>query len=248
MPRTPPDVEAYQTAMAGHVVREWELTNTRYLVTLAPLVDGMNRLLDPEQNRFRLRMAFTLSQTPDGAIQVHPDTNGPFGLVEFTGALPRAAVFTRWKSGLRDEDALATLVNTNFDPHAEVLVAEAIPAPEVAPLTGTPAGLGTAKYKSYTPKRFVIETHSDAAGVLLVNDKFDPSWSVLVDGRATPLLRANFTMRAVRVPSGSHEVDFRFEPPTGALWISVAAMAVALGVCGYVLFARSASIQSRSDL
>ncbi len=80
MPRTPPDVEAYQTAMAGHVVREWELTNTRYLVTLAPLVDGMNRLLDPEQNRFRLRMAFTLSQTPDGAIQVHPDTTAPLAL------------------------------------------------------------------------------------------------------------------------------------------------------------------------
>jgi hypothetical protein len=238
MSRPPIDYSAFTNALAGHPIREWELTNNRFILTLAPVVELMNQHMDPVQRRFRLHTAFSLSQTSEGYFRVETNSSGPFGLVEFTGALPRAVLFKNWRGGVPDEEALGLIASTNFNPHAEVLVAEAIAPPGGTPeAAASPTPAGTVSYKTYSPKRFVLDTDAGFASVLLVNDKHDPSWKVTVDGKPVPLLRANFIMRAVELPAGPHVVEFRFEPPTGTLWISLGAMAVALGLCGYVVWA-----------
>src|SRR5690606_9374987 len=102
---------------------------------------------------------------------------GPFGIVEFTGALPRARLYSHWRSGVPDAEALSLLAGTNFNPETEVLVAEEIPQPS----GGSEAGArGTAVFLSYSPKRYVISTDADVPSVLLVNDKHDSNWRVLV--------------------------------------------------------------------
>ncbi|MGE4182378.1 MAG: hypothetical protein AB7J34_21330, partial [Limisphaerales bacterium] len=236
MPRKPADLDAYEMAVKPNPLREWELTNTRYLLTLAPLVDPMNQQLDPVQKRFRLHTAFNLSQTPDGVIQVSTNSEGPFGLVEFTGALPRAMLFDRWRGNVDDDEALALLGGTNFSPHAEVLVAGSVPAPSVT-TSSQPAG--TAVYESYTSRRFVIATDARTPCILLVNDKHDPDWNVFVDGKPEPLLRANFIMRAVYLPPGKHQVEFRFEPSQGTLWFSASAIGASLLLLGYTRWSGS---------
>jgi hypothetical protein len=233
LPREPADRAAYRAALRGHPLREWELGNTRYLLTLAPFVAPMNEQLDPGANRFRLHTAFTLSQGAEDVIHVQTNATGPFGLIEFTGALPRAMLFDQWRGDLPDSEVLNLLASTNFNPHTEVLVSEQIPAPAVS-TTSQPAG--TATFKSYAPRRFVIMTEARTPCVLLVNDKHDPNWRVLVDGREEPLLRANFIARGVYLTPGPHEVEFRFEPPVGTLWISLIAMLGGLGLCGYTLW------------
>ncbi len=238
MPRKPADLEAYEMAVKPNPIREWELTNTRYLLTLAPAVEPMNQQLDPVGKRFRLHTAFNLSQTPEGVIQVATNTEGPFALVEFTGALPRAMLFDRWRGDVEDEEALSLLGSTNFSPHAEVLVSDPVPAPSVT-TSSQPAG--TAVYESYASRRFVIATEARTPCVLLVNDKHDPDWKVFVDGKEEPLLRANFIMRGVYLTPGKHQVEFRFEPSTGPLWFSASAMGAALALFGYVRFGPSKS-------
>src|SRR5690606_20186821 len=117
--------------------------------------------------------------------------------------------------------ALSLLAGTNFNPETEVLVAEEIPQPS----GGSEAGArGTAVFLSYSPKRYVISTDADVPSVLLVNDKHDSNWRVLVDGREAEVLRVNYAARGVHLDPGAHEVEFRFEPPAGALWISLAGL------------------------
>jgi hypothetical protein len=233
LPREPADRVAYRTALMGNPVREWELSNTRRLLTLAPLVDSLNAQLDPDQKRFRLLMAFGLAMTEDGVITVQTNATGPYGIIEFDGALPRAMLFDRWRGNVPDEEALKLLGSTNFNPHAEVLIAEPIPAPSVDTST-QPAG--TAAYRSYAPKEFVIETDARTPCVLLVNDRHDPNWRVFVDGKEEPLLRANFIMRGVYLTPGKHEVEFRFDPPTGTLWLSAISMMGGLALCVVVVW------------
>ncbi len=230
MPRMPADLSAYAQAVKPHPLREWELTNTRYLLTLAPLVDAMNQQLDPAEKRFRLHTAFALSQSPSGVIQVQTNAEGPFALVEFTGALPRAMLFDRWRGDIADEETLSLLGSTNFSPHIEVLIADPVPAPSVT-TSSQPAG--TATNESYSSRRFVISTDARTPCILLVNDKHDPDWKVFVDDKQEPLLRANFIMRGVYLTPGKHRVEFRFEPDRGSLWFSTAAMAAMLGLLAY---------------
>jgi hypothetical protein len=71
--------------------------------------------------------------------------------------------------------------------------------------------------------------------VLLLNDRFDPNWKVFVDGQTAPLLRCNFLMRGVFLQPGPHKVEFKFQPPVGALYLSLAAIGCGVALLGVVL-------------
>ena len=112
------------------------------------------------------------------------------------------------------------------------------------PLPTTPAlGLGTTNqnlgavgFKSYAPKDIVFGTHADTPTVLLLNDKFDPNWRVLVDGRPAPLLRCNFVMRGVYLTPGAHTVEFQFELPDGPFYVSLTAIGIGILLAGCLFF------------
>lgn len=230
--RVPQEIEDYRLALRGDPLREWELTNTRWLLTLGSLAEAMNAQLDPARRPFRVALPFALAQPrAGGPITARRDEAGPYALVEFTAALPRVRLFHRWRAGVPDAEALRLLADTNFNPHAEVLVADALPAPAPAATNATAA----VRVKHYDPRRWLLEAETDAPAVLLLNDDFDPKWRVRVDGAERPLLRCNFLMRGVAVPPGRHEVEFTFEPPGTSLWLSLGALGGGLGLLGWGL-------------
>jgi uncharacterized membrane protein YfhO len=47
---------------------------------------------------------------------------------------------------------------------------------------------------------------------LVLSDSWYPGWRAFVDGVEAPLERANLLFRAVRLDSGEHVVEFRYEP------------------------------------
>jgi hypothetical protein len=72
--------------------------------------------------------------------------------------------------------------------------------------------------------------------VLLLNDKFDPNWHVIVDDQPAPLLRCNFLMRGVYLTPGTHRVEFKFLLPLGPLYVTLAAAGVGILLCGVLIF------------
>lgn len=255
MPRMPQDIAAFETALAydnspqnlHRIVRRWELTNTRYLIGPAGLYATLNKELDPQQ-RFRPLLLFELYQTrAGGPILTRTNATGPFAVFEFTGALPRAKLYGNWQPSPDDETTLAQLASKEFDPAQTVLVAEPLPAPREG---ASPTG-GTVQYKSYSPKRIELSTQAESPSVLLLNDKHDPNWKVFVDGKPAPLLRCNFIMRGVFLEPGQHAVEFQFEPPLQGLKVSLAAIALGLGLLGFAALdgkwraARSASTSGK---
>ncbi len=248
MSRLPEDLAAYQTALsplgtpdtAYLVARHWELTNTRYLLGPAGFLDELNQQLDPVQHRFRIVQRFSVVPKPGienptqySELTAVPAEDGDYALFEFTGALPRARLYSDWQVSTNDNTTLETLAGTNFDAWNTVLVSTNLPT---TPAAATNANPGTVEFKSYAPTDIQFTTQAGAPSVLLLNDKFDPNWHVFVDGRAEPLLRCNFIMRGVYLTPGAHTVEFKFSLPLGPLSVTLAAVGVGMLLCGVLFF------------
>lgn len=254
MPRMPEIEEAYFGALSlianqnnpSLVGRLWQLTNTRYVLGSKDIVDQLNQMLDPAQKRLRVKLPFGLGLKPGAQppapttpiadvvqlLTATPSEQGPYAVIEFTGALPRAKLYSDWQAAVADANALETLRSPAFDPARQVLLSQSLNG--ITPHTNSVPG--EAIIVSHAPKQVVVKTKSAAAEVLLLNDRWHPDWKVTVDGQPAELLRANFIMRGVAVPAGEHTVEFRFDPPHGTLWVSLSAIAVGLVLAGLLVF------------
>src|ERR1051325_168762 len=145
--------------------REWELANTRYFLGTAPLLDLLNGLFDPQKHRFRIVERFDTLPKPGitnptkiAEETAVPSTNGTFAIFEFTGALPRAKLYSNWEVNTNGEATLQRLTTAEFDPTKLVLVTEAIPAPPSDTITtGNPR---TAEFASYDPNHIVLKANA----------------------------------------------------------------------------------------
>ncbi|MGC9360973.1 MAG: hypothetical protein ACP5G7_11490 [Anaerolineae bacterium] len=61
----------------------------------------------------------------------------------------------------------------------------------------------------------VVRVDASADGYLVLADLYYPGWSAYLQKDRMPMLRLEDVFRAVRVPAGSHEVVFRYEPLRG---------------------------------
>jgi hypothetical protein len=174
-------------------------------------------------------------------LTAKPMGNGWYALFEFTGALPRAKLYSNWQISTNDNATLQTLADANFDAWKTVLVST--PLPTTPALGATNQNLGAVEFKSYAPKDIVFSARADTPTVLLFNDKFDPNWSVFVDGKPALLLRCNFIMRGVYLTPGTHTVEFQFKLPNGPLYVSLAAIGILILLAGWLVFSTRPSFR-----
>ena len=247
MPRMPEDLKAYLGALAPRseagvalFARHWELSNTRYLLGAAGYLNVLNQQLDPGKNRFRIAQRFDIVTKP-GVVRpsqleeftVVTNNDGDLALFDFTGALPRAKLYSNWQVNTNDQENLKTLADLNFDPQKTVLIS----TPEKdLPVVATNENTGTVEFKSYTSTHLVFNATATSPSVLLLNDKFEPHWRVTVDGRPAELLRCNFLMRGVQVPPGQHTVEFQFSVPNKPLYVTFAAVVIGLLLSALLFF------------
>ena len=249
MSRMPEDLKAYYEALtprgtpesAPLLARHWELTDTRYLLGPAGYLEVLNQQLDPVKNRFRIAQRFEIVPKP-GILQPTRleeltavlQNEGKFALFEFTGALPRAKLYSNWQVNTNDQANLKTLADLSFDPAKTVLIST--PQKNLAAVS-THENSGTVEFKSYSPKHLAFAVNATAPSVLLLNDKYDPNWRVTIDGQRADLLRCNFLMRGVQVPAGAHTVEFYFSLPNKPLYVTLSAMGLGIALCGFLFLA-----------
>ena len=248
MPRMATDHEAFERRftitgdtnthyLAG---RRWELTNTRWILGGTNDVAFFNRQFDPAKGRFTVATNFVVGLRPGTKNPNAPGTEdfttqfnsaGPYSLIRFDGALPRAKLFSQWQVQTNDATTLETLAKREFDPQATVIVN--------APIAPSAAALGQAAgeviTQSYRPKEIRLTAQATDDSVLLLNDHWSAHWRVTVDGQPAELLRCNYVMRGVRLSPGSHEVVFRFQPPMTWLYVSLASLLGGFGLLGFVI-------------
>ncbi len=97
---------------------------------------------------------------------------------------------------------------------------------------------------SYAPNHLTYKSHSANGGLAVFSEVYFPwGWKVSVDGKPVEMGRVNYVLRALQLPAGDHEIDFKFDPDEvnkTQSWAKIAVVAIyilLLLALNYVLFA-----------
>ncbi|MFN7141647.1 MAG: hypothetical protein ACK4UN_20175, partial [Limisphaerales bacterium] len=171
--------------------RYWELTSTRFILAPAGLAERLNSGLDPTLNRFSDQQRFDVAGKPEVTqvtrledLTAVPRAEGKYSLIEFRGALPKAKLYTNWRTATNGQEVLNTLRSAEFNPQTSVIVQSDIPAS-----SSQADETGTVAFRSYSPKHVELAADAKAPSVLLLNDKYHPDWKVWVNGEPAELFR-----------------------------------------------------------
>jgi hypothetical protein len=98
-------------------------------------------------------------------------------------------------------------------------------------------GDGTIEMTAQTANEVHYKVNSAQGGVVVFSEIYYPGWTAYIDGEPAEVGRANYVLRALRVPAGQHEIKMEFRPTTETMTTGVAYIALVLIALGFVLAA-----------
>jgi hypothetical protein len=174
---------------------------------------------------------------PSSDLQPLLDPAGGVRLFRVGGVLPRVYL-SRARSQLPDSSAAKAVFTPEIIAGDRVVLA---PSPEVpahalvdAPATEPP---GICRLKSFSHARIEADCDARSPALAVFVEQYDRGWSATVDGRASPILRANLAMRAVPMGGGRHHVILTFAPPGLRFGVALSLAAVVV-LTALLLFGR----------
>ena len=64
----------------------------------------------------------------------------------------------------------------------------------------------------YSPTELKYQASNTNDGAIVFSEIYYPGWTCTIDGVPTPIVRANYILRAVNCPKGQHEIVLSFDP------------------------------------
>jgi hypothetical protein len=178
------------------------------------------------------------AQTGERYVMVNPDANGAAWFVDNLFFVKGAAA---------ELEALATV-----DLRREAVVDERfgdiidISTPGI-----TTDSLAAVNIVEYRPNYLKYETLAATEQVAVFSEMYyDKGWTAYVDGEEAPYFRADYLLRAMVVPAGTHTIEWRFRAPRFAAVEGVtlaASIAILLWLAVAILFDRRKNCRQKND-
>lgn len=129
-----------------------------------------------------------------------------------------------------DDQTLAAITANDFAPRDVVYLPEAAQSF----ITATNHTDCIVTNASFGVNRVEADVSATAPGLVVLSQSYYHLWQVSVDGKPTPLLRANLAFQAVEVPAGPHHVKWVYRDRN--LEIGAVISLTALLICGVIYF------------
>jgi hypothetical protein len=159
-------------------------------------------------------------------------------VIENQKAMPRAWLVAEAEA-VDGEEGLRRIRGESqkqFDPRQTALLE--ISPEQMPPLPGGPiAPSARAQLVGETPSHLIFETTADTQSVLVVSEINYPGWEATVDGARVPTSTADFLLRAVAVPQGTHRVEMYYTAPGARKGAVISAVALFM-TCGLGIYSR----------
>jgi len=99
-----------------------------------------------------------------------------------------------------------------FDPVKELVVDKRF-SDQVKGFRAGADSLAHIKMTQYAPNGIQYDYQSKVEQLAVFSEMYyQPGWNAYVDGKLSPHFRANYVLRAMRLPAGKHKIEFKFEP------------------------------------
>jgi len=101
---------------------------------------------------------------------------------------------------------------STFNPRREAIIDQRFET-MVKDLVLQPDSGAVIKLTHYEPEKLMYSTNATKPRLAVFSEiYYDKGWNAFIDGKETPHFRANYLLRAMVIPEGAHEIEFRFEP------------------------------------
>ncbi|WP_373513116.1 hypothetical protein [Persicitalea sp.] len=151
-------------------------------------------------NMLNTKYILTRDQQGNPAVQPNPDALGHAWFVDDYKIVPDADAEMKALDSIQPRRS--AVVDKRF---AETLQGLSIQSDSA----------NTIKLTSYKPNELVYESTAKSEQLAVFSEIYynvRNDWKVTIDGQSAPLLRADYVLRALRVPPGKHTITFRFDP------------------------------------
>ena len=99
--------------------------------------------------------------------------------------------------------------------------------------------LATIKLTNYKPNDLKYVSNNKNEGIAVFSEMYyKDGWNAYIDGKLTDHFKVNYALRALKIPSGNHKIEFKFEPQvikTGST-ISLISSFLVLGLIGFGIY------------
>jgi hypothetical protein len=165
---------------------------------------GVSSLLQDPGDK-RLPGLRTVYDGPDARIYANPS------------GLPRAFLVGSQQVVGGADEARAAVTAPGFPARATAVVEKPV---DGIPTSSSGAAGGRAQISKYERERVSVRTAASKPSLLVLTDSWFPGWKAKVDGKSTPVERVDYVIRGVKVPAGTHTVEFTYEPTSWRVgWI-----------------------------
>ena len=155
----------------------------------------------------------------------------------YSQALGNAWFVERSRTATTADAEMAAL--GEIDPGREAVIFDA-QAAEGTAAEYPGAAEGSIVMKEYSPNRLSYDVTAVAKGLAVFSEIYYPAgWKAYIDGEEVPVLRADYTLRALLIDEGDHEVEFVYDPGSFTIGknISLASsLVIILALAGCILY------------
>lgn len=120
---------------------------------------------------------------------------------------------------------------TDFDPSRTAVVDKRF-NDKISGFKPAEDSLASIELTEYAPNKLNYVSQSSIDQMAVFSEiYYDKGWKAFIDGKPAPYFRANYVLRAMIVPAGKHEIEFRFEPAvyyTGNMIASISSVIIIL--------------------
>lgn len=98
----------------------------------------------------------------------------------------------------------------DIDPANEVVVREKV-ATDLGSYNFGKDSTSSIRLLSYDPELMVYESNNSKAGMAVFSEVYYPeNWKAYIDNEEQEVLRANYVLRALKIPAGKHKIEFKY--------------------------------------
>ncbi|MGY4383718.1 hypothetical protein ACVWYN_000737 [Pedobacter sp. UYP24] len=129
---------------------------------------------------------------------------------------------------------------TSFNPKTVAIVDQSFMA-LASNTISAPDTTAKIELKSYHPDRLIYKYHNNQDAIAVFAEIwYNKGWNAYVDGKKSPYFRANYILRAMKLPGGTHSLEFKFEPESYLLGdkISLVASLILVIAAAYAIYRR----------